>query len=319
MYQVTLPDHATPAQMRIASGFFEQLAAAQDAENAQFVQRLRERRNVSERTEGVTLEQRSEATVELARQGIEALDAVNEAIDRAQQSDTPPAPSAVFGGAAAPAPLPEPSATAAPVPAPSSTIPEPSSAPAAAVPGPVITDAAAAVGLPSPTPAASGPVLDKEGLPWDHRIHAESKATNQDGTWRKKRGVTDEEFARVKAEMKAMLSGTSAQAAQVTGSTATTSIPVPAPTATAPVAPSGDNGFGALMLWVQGPMISQPAKITMSDLNATIAECAPIFGIPVPDKGFDISSIKMAPAPLVAMVRAQLGTLAASRGWVEES
>jgi len=37
--------------------------------------------------------------------------------------------------------------------------------------------------------------VDADGLPWNEDIHASSKAKNKDGTWRRKRGVTDEQVA----------------------------------------------------------------------------------------------------------------------------
>jgi len=49
------------------------------------------------------------------------------------------------------------------------------------------------------------PELDASGLPWDARIHAGSKAKLQDGTWRKKRGVDDEDYNRVIEELKSLM------------------------------------------------------------------------------------------------------------------
>ena len=43
--------------------------------------------------------------------------------------------------------------------------------------------------------------VDSKGTPWDARIHSESKATVADGTWRKRRGVSDELFNEVMAEL----------------------------------------------------------------------------------------------------------------------
>lgn len=54
-----------------------------------------------------------------------------------------------------------------------------------------------------PTPAPGG--VDAEGYPWDERIHASSRATVADGTWRKKRGVDDALVAEVRAEWDAKL------------------------------------------------------------------------------------------------------------------
>lgn len=55
-------------------------------------------------------------------------------------------------------------------------------------------------------PPAHGGV-DAKGYPWDERIHASSRATVSDGTWRMKRGVSDELVAQVRAEWDAKLKG----------------------------------------------------------------------------------------------------------------
>lgn len=39
------------------------------------------------------------------------------------------------------------------------------------------------------------PATDKNGVAWDERFHASSKAVNADGTWRRKRGLSPEETA----------------------------------------------------------------------------------------------------------------------------
>lgn len=49
-------------------------------------------------------------------------------------------------------------------------------------------------------PADTGaPDVDSAGVAWNAEIHASSKARNADGTWRKKRGVTDAQVAAVTA------------------------------------------------------------------------------------------------------------------------
>lgn len=58
-------------------------------------------------------------------------------------------------------------------------------------------------GAPAAQAATSG--LDKSGLPWDERIHSSSKAFNADGTWRKKRGVSDALVAEVELQLKALM------------------------------------------------------------------------------------------------------------------
>jgi len=51
-----------------------------------------------------------------------------------------------------------------------------------------------------PVAEPAEPLIDSRDMPWDERIHAASKAINSDGTWRKKRGVSDEIVAEVEAE-----------------------------------------------------------------------------------------------------------------------
>ena len=63
--------------------------------------------------------------------------------------------------------------------------------------GPVETMYRAVADVPAPTPAA--PAVDANNMPHDERIHAGSKALNADGTWRKKRGVSDELIRSVEA------------------------------------------------------------------------------------------------------------------------
>lgn len=57
----------------------------------------------------------------------------------------------------------------------------------------------------SVAPASSGVELDKSGLPWDNRIHAESKGKIADGTWRKKRNLDPTLLATVEAELRQLM------------------------------------------------------------------------------------------------------------------
>lgn len=78
-------------------------------------------------------------------------------------------------------------------------------------PGTVAThvSAEAAGDVPFPEEPVAPPAVtngvDSAGNPWDERIHASSRATVADGTWRMKRGASDELVAQVRAEWDAKL------------------------------------------------------------------------------------------------------------------
>ena len=67
-----------------------------------------------------------------------------------------------------------------------------------------ITGAAQVPPPPSTTPG--GAELDKDGLPWDERIHASTKTKNKDGTWRQKRELPDGRREQVEAELRHLMS-----------------------------------------------------------------------------------------------------------------
>jgi hypothetical protein len=86
---------------------------------------------------------------------------------------------------------------------------------------------------PPPTISTAGPHLvvgsvsvDKNGLPWDERIHSSSKALTDAGLWRKKRGVDPAAVAFAESELRAIPTGTPAP-------------PPPPPTAPSPATADG--------------------------------------------------------------------------------
>lgn len=73
----------------------------------------------------------------------------------------------------------------------------------APAPGPSPT--AAFTPPPPPPPPAQQPtdvVKDSGGFPWNDQIHSSAKSFNNDGTWKKKRGVQDATVAAVEAQMR---------------------------------------------------------------------------------------------------------------------
>ena len=93
----------------------------------------------------------------------------------------------------------------------------------AAPPPPVTT--APITTTPGVASSAAGVDLDAKGMPWDNRIHAESKGKIADGTWRKKRNLDPALVASVEAELR-----------QVMGAPAAAPL-APVPTPVAPIAP----------------------------------------------------------------------------------
>lgn len=64
-------------------------------------------------------------------------------------------------------------------------------------------------------PASTGPELDKDGMPWDERIHSGTKSKTQAGLWTKRRNVPAETYEAVSAELKQiMAAGTPAAETQ---------------------------------------------------------------------------------------------------------
>jgi len=81
---------------------------------------------------------------------------------------------------------------------------------AAPAPSPVPAAPTAAVPAPPAPPAPPVivpvvPTLDKNGFPWDQRIHSSSKGINEDGTWRAKRGVDKGLVTTVEAELRQLM------------------------------------------------------------------------------------------------------------------
>lgn len=164
-------------------------------------------------------------------------------------------PTAVFGGEA-----PKPAAAVAPTP------------PAPVAP---VAPTAPASTTPAPTTPNSEIATDNAGMPWDRRIHSESKSINKtDGLWRTKRGVDPELVKSVEAELRNVMTIPKPDPAPTP-----TVDPAPvAPTApTAPVAPASaqasttPKNLGELMIVAQQLVAS--GKIASLDVvRATAAE-----------------------------------------------
>ena len=93
---------------------------------------------------------------------------------------------------------------------------------------------------PAPTPAplqqvatqatTAGMELDKEGVPWDERIHAGTKNKTAKGLWTRKRGISDDDYNTITAALKAQAGGVVPQQQPVASTpVAQQAAPMPAP------------------------------------------------------------------------------------------
>lgn len=121
-------------------------------------------------------------------------------------------------------------------------------------------------GMGPATLTTAGPVggaqLDKDGVPWDERIHSSNKEMTDKGVWRKRRGVSPADFERITAELKATMGAGLPAAIPATALAAPAVTAPPLPAAAAPVMP-------ALPLPPAGPT---PEQLAYDELCRVIAE-----------------------------------------------
>jgi hypothetical protein len=151
------------------------------------------------------------------------------------------------------------------------TVEEPVASPEVAF-GPVSKEAPISTAGPhlvvAATPVAplTYPSRDKDGLPWDDRIHASSKALNADGTWRKKRGVSDAEVTQVEAQLRGVIA--------IPAVPPPPPLPVePAPAAPAPVV---EDSEAFVKLVGRASAAIQGGKLTQDQ----VTKCVESIGIP---------------------------------------
>lgn len=113
------------------------------------------------------------------------------------------------------------------------------------------------------TLTASGAV-DSAGLPWDERIHASTKTTVADGTWRKKKGVSPELIAAVEAELLGKPAAATSGPMVPPAPTVPASVPVP-PVASADADP---RDFQSLVQWILPH--TKNGKLSQTDVQLAV-------------------------------------------------
>lgn len=192
--------------------------------------------------------------------------------------------------------------TIVPVAAPTITTP-----PSATLPVPNIASLPPAL----PTAPAVPPVvpppenlaqIDKNGLPWDARIHSETRSMNKDGTWRNKRGVDPALIAHVEAELRGV--PTPPTPAEAFGAIP----PTMPPLQDAIPAPSVSNAapLGNYLSLVQKVTAARAAgKLTDDEIKTAC------LAVGIPNGAFPLLVTK---PDLVPAVDAQITTFIAARG-----
>lgn len=229
------------------------------------------------------------------------------------------APVAAFGVPAAPLALSTPAIAGASTVAPP---PPANTAPITTTPG-----VASSVAPASLTASNSGVDLDAKGMPWDNRIHAESKGKIADGTWRKKRNLDPTLLATVEAELRQLMGAPGvtplapttapiaptpplAPAAPVTANLPTASVsqpvaaPLPPAVTPAPVAgevPADARGMFVALVGRASAAI-QGQKVTQAEVN----QCCVDAGVPA----LPLLANRL---DLVAQVAAHIDALIAAR------
>jgi hypothetical protein len=109
-------------------------------------------------------------------------------------------------------------------------------------------------------PTTGAAVLDKNGLPWDERIHAGSRAKNADGSWRTKRGVDAALVTQVESELKALMG--------IPPPPAVAAIPPPPPAPIAQSVVADRNAFVKMLSKASAAV--QAGKLSQDELNSAV-------------------------------------------------
>jgi hypothetical protein len=142
--------------------------------------------------------------------------------------------------------------------------------------GATITPAAAAAAASTSTDdnedegvSSNGAATDKNGLPWDERIHASTKALNKDGTWRYRKGIDEGTKTKVEADLRKLAA---ANAAAPAATPAAPPAPNAAPAApSAPPAPAGKSAYEEFVDYVTENSPEKGGRCTPEWLKQVLA------------------------------------------------
>lgn len=145
---------------------------------------------------------------------------------------------------------------------------------------PIVPEAPAPSEDAVPTPPASGAELDSNGLPWDARIHASTKAKVADGSWRALRGVDKNLVTVVEQELRELMAIPSPLI--VSGGKdmeyaidipSPNDVAVPAPVEAEAIAPTPTTNTQGTSMAISVPEFVQWMMVLIKDGKITMAKC----------------------------------------------
>lgn len=137
---------------------------------------------------------------------------------------------------------------------------------------------------PPPAPPASAPTVaaptgsvqtDKNGLPWDARIHASSKTMNADGSWRGRRNTDAAIITAVEAELRALMAIPAPAPATIAPPAINSVAPPPPP----PGAPASPTTLAEMMPLLTTAMLA--GKLQPTAVGEVLAEMGVAGGAPM--------------------------------------
>lgn len=176
-----------------------------------------------------------------------------------------------------------------------------------------------AVAVPPAPPAPSAPAapanhadLDKNGLPWDERIHAGTKAKNADLSWRQRRGLNDPALVkRVEAELRQLVANNATSAAPLASPAVATAEAqagsIPSPTSAPAAAPSVPPAPTAATVSVPPPPVNPAGP------SAIPAPPVPAGAIPPAPSAVTQASTPVPPIDFTALLGIMTKAIASQR------
>lgn len=122
-------------------------------------------------------------------------------------------------------------------------------------------------------PAPFEPAFDKNGLPWDARIHSSNHKLTDKGIWQRRRGVTDIEFERVKNELLGLAAQPTTPTVTIASTPAAPQVIAPAPLT--PQVVAGPTAPTPVASVAPTPMYTNPAVMNQPVFAPTVAPAVP--------------------------------------------